>query len=80
MGGANEYTVGIECEGVYNEVLPPDALLESLTATLAWLCRQYDLDPATAIVPHRRFNSTDCCGDRFAPALAGLRTAVGRLV
>jgi hypothetical protein len=80
VGGANKYTVGIECEGTYNEVLPPKALVESLTVTLAWLCRQYDLDPATAIVPHRRFNSTDCCGDRFTPALPNLRTMVGRLL
>jgi N-acetylmuramoyl-L-alanine amidase len=78
VGGANEYTIGIECEGTYNDVLPPKALLDSLTATLAWLCRQYDLNPATAIVPHRRFNSTDCCGDRFTPALPSLRTMVAR--
>ncbi len=76
--GANDYTVGIECEGTYNTVLPPRPLLASLVEMCAWLCTRYDLDPRTAIVPHMRFNDTDCCGYRFAPTLPKLRAQVAR--
>ncbi|GLZ14941.1 hypothetical protein Acsp04_51760 [Actinomadura sp. NBRC 104425] len=76
VAGANGYTVGIECEGTYNSVLPPRRLLDSLTELIAWLCRQYDLDPMNAIVPHMKFNDTDCCGYEFAPTLPRLRKRV----
>jgi len=78
--GANDYTVGIECEGTYNAFLPPRPLLQSLVRMCAWLCVQYDLNPRKAIVPHRRFNDTDCCGDRFAPTLPRLREEVAKVV
>jgi hypothetical protein len=78
--GANDYTVGIECEGTYNTVLPPRQLLASLIRMLAWLCTHYDLNPRTAIVPHMKFNDTDCCGYRWAPTLPRLRFEVGKLV
>jgi hypothetical protein len=74
--GANDYTVGIECEGTYNTVLPPRSLQASLVVMCAWLCTRYDLDPRTAIVPHMKFNDTDCCGYRFAPTLPKLRAQV----
>ncbi|GAA4064243.1 peptidoglycan recognition family protein [Actinomadura miaoliensis] len=76
VAGANGYTVGIECEGTYNSVMPPRRLLDSLTELLAWLCGQYDLDPKKAIVPHMKFNDTDCCGYEFAPTLPRLRKDV----
>jgi hypothetical protein len=76
--GANDYTVGIECEGTYNTVLPPQPLQASLVRMCAWLCTRYDLDPRTAIVPHMKFNDTDCCGYRFAPTLPKLRAQVAR--
>ncbi|MBA9006333.1 peptidoglycan recognition protein family protein [Thermomonospora cellulosilytica] len=79
-GRANDFTVGIECEGTYSDVLPPEPLLASLTETLAWLCRQYDLDPREAIVPHRHFSSTECCGTAFAAALPNLRGVVEDLL
>ncbi|MBX6766494.1 MAG: N-acetylmuramoyl-L-alanine amidase [Actinomadura rubrobrunea] len=80
VAGANGYTVGIECEGTYNETLPPRRLLDSLAELLAWLCVQYRLDPMKAIVPHMKFNSTDCCGYAFVPTLPRLRRDVaGRL-
>jgi hypothetical protein len=80
VAGANDYTVGIECEGNYNKELPPKALLKSLVKMCAWLCVQYDLNPREAIVPHRKFNDTDCCGDRFAPTLPRLRDEVAKAV
>jgi hypothetical protein len=74
--GANDYTVGIECEGTYNSVMPPAQLRASLVRTCAWLCTLYKLDPREAIVPHMKFNDTDCCGYRFAPTLPSLRADV----
>ncbi|WP_395110200.1 peptidoglycan recognition family protein [Actinomadura sp. SCN-SB] len=77
---ANDYSVGIECEGTYNTVLPPRKLLSSLVRMCAWLCVQYDLDPQKAIVPHRKFNDTDCCGDKFAPTLPRFSNEVEKAV
>lgn len=78
--GANADTVGIECEGTYNTVLPPQRLRDSLVKVCAWLCEQYDLDPYEAIVPHMKFNDTDCCGYKFAPTLPSLRRDVAKVV
>jgi hypothetical protein len=75
---ANDYSVGIECEGTYNSVLPPARLMAALVRTCAWLCAGYDLDPREVIVPHMKFNDTDCCGHRFAPTLPSLRAKVAK--
>jgi hypothetical protein len=75
---ANDYSVGIECEGMYNSVLPPAPLMAALVRTCAWLCTHYDLDPREVIVPHMKFNDTDCCGYRFAPTLPSLRSKVAK--
>jgi hypothetical protein len=77
---ANPYSVGIECEGMYNTLLPPRPLLASLVRMCAWLCVQYDLDPRKVIVPHRKFNETDCCGDKFAPTLPRLADEVAKAI
>ncbi|MFD0856321.1 peptidoglycan recognition family protein, partial [Actinomadura adrarensis] len=77
---ANPYSVGIECEGTYNTVMPPRELLASLVRMCTWLCVQYDLDPHEAIVPHRKFSDTDCCGDKFAPTLPRLREEVAKSI
>lgn len=78
--GANADTVGIECEGTYNTVLPPQRLRDSLVKVCGWLCEQYDLNPYDAIVPHMKFNDTDCCGYKFAPTLPSLRRDVAKVV
>jgi hypothetical protein len=77
---ANPYSVGIECEGNYNGAMPPRKLLASLVHMCAWLCVQYDIDPQKTIVPHRKFNSTDCCGRTFAASLPELRDEVTKAV
>jgi len=69
----NSHTLGIENEGDYMSVAPPDALLDALADVCAWLCFRYDLDPGRAIVGHRDFNSTNCPGDRLYRALPRLR-------
>lgn len=78
--GANSFAVGIECEGTYNTVLPPRRLRDSLVNLCAWLCVQYNLNPYEAIVPHMKFNDTDCCGYKFAPTLPTLRADVAKAV
>ncbi|GAA2429998.1 hypothetical protein GCM10010191_49280 [Actinomadura vinacea] len=80
VAGANDFSVGIECEGTYNTVMPPRRLLASLVRMCAWLSVQYDLNPHEAIVPHMKFNDTDCCGYKFAPTLPRLRDEVAKAV
>ncbi|RCV48541.1 peptidoglycan recognition protein family protein [Marinitenerispora sediminis] len=73
VSGHNDHTVGIENEGTYTSATPPTALFNSLAATCAWLCAQWSLDPATAIVGHRDYNATACPGDRLYAMLPQLR-------
>lgn len=74
--GENDHTIGIENEGLYDTVTPPDALLNSLVATMAWLCDVYELDPYAAIVGHRDYNATDCPGELLYGMLPELRDRV----
>lgn len=76
----NRWTFAIENEGDYMTARVPAVLWESLVGTCAWLCRAYDLDPATAIAGHRDFISTSCPGDRLYARLPELRTEVARLL
>ncbi|MQA96027.1 MAG: hypothetical protein GEV11_15750 [Streptosporangiales bacterium] len=78
VAGLNDFAVGIECEGMYSNVLPPRELRASLVRMCAWLCREYDLNPHKVIVPHRKFNPTDCCGRKFARTIPQLRRAVAK--
>lgn len=80
VAGLNDYAVGIECEGNYNKTLPPKELRASLVRLCAWLCEEYGLDPHKAIVPHRKFNPTDCCGSKFARTIPQLRKAVAKAI
>ncbi|TDQ55504.1 peptidoglycan recognition protein family protein [Actinorugispora endophytica] len=70
----NDHTIGIENEGTYMSTLPPTALLTALIDTCAWLCLAYRLNPVTAIVGHRDYNSTNCPGDELYELLPKLRT------
>ncbi|GAA4608181.1 hypothetical protein GCM10023195_31850 [Actinoallomurus liliacearum] len=72
----NGHTLGIENEGTYTTELPPTALWNSLVQTLAWLCDLYGLSPATAIVGHRDYNTTQCPGDALYAQLPRLRSEV----
>lgn len=72
----NSHTIGIENEGLYDTVTPPDALLNSLVATMAWLCDVYGLDPHASIVGHRDYNATDCPGELLYGMLPELRDRV----
>ncbi len=72
----NQHTIGIENEGTYTSRAVPGKLWGSLVEVCVWLCRQYNLDPAEAIVGHRDYNKTSCPGDRLYARLPELRRAV----
>ncbi|MFV2171963.1 peptidoglycan recognition family protein [Actinomadura sp. LOL_016] len=72
----NDHTIGIENEGTYSKSGVPRDLWTSLVEVCAWLCEQYRLEPARAIVGHRDFNSTACPGDRLYKRLPELRREV----
>ncbi|MBB4935396.1 hypothetical protein F4561_006290 [Lipingzhangella halophila] len=76
----NTHTIGIENEGTYSSATPPDALLEALVDTCAWLCAVYNLNPSKAIVGHRDFNVTGCPGDQLYAMLPQLRSDVRTLM
>ncbi|WP_121436314.1 N-acetylmuramoyl-L-alanine amidase [Actinomadura pelletieri] len=72
----NDHTIGIENEGTYMTEEPTSALWEQLVATCSWLCDTYRLDPHTAIVGHRDYNTTACPGDTLYALLPELRNQV----
>jgi hypothetical protein len=74
----NSHTLGIENEGNYTTVQPPEELVKSLVATLAWLCGVYSLDPQRAIIGHRDLNATACPGNLLYRMLPEIRDQVAR--
>jgi N-acetyl-anhydromuramyl-L-alanine amidase AmpD len=63
----NTRSIGIEHSAFWNpdtgEIRPPEAsTLEASIELCTRICRDYGLDPATDIVPHRQFTSTACPG------------------
>ncbi|WP_331727990.1 peptidoglycan recognition family protein [Streptomyces sp. NBC_00158] len=75
--GQNNVAVGIENEGTYTAVEPPEAQFSALADLCAHVCRQYDVAPSE-IYGHRDFNSTACPGDRLYAMLPRLRQDVAR--
>jgi hypothetical protein len=72
----NAHTLGIENEGTYIKDAVPGKLWDSLVEVCTWLCGIHALNPATAIVGHRDYNSTDCPGDVLYHRLPELRKEV----
>jgi hypothetical protein len=77
--GQNLVAVGIENEGSYSAVNPPDKLWDGLLGLCAYICQQYRIAP-TRIFGHRDFKDTACPGDRLYAALPRLRTQVAELL
>ncbi|MEE3921562.1 peptidoglycan recognition family protein [Micromonospora sp. BRA006-A] len=75
--GQNSQAIGIENDGIYLDVQPPQALWNSLVTFCAFTCQQYGIAP-TEIYGHKDFNDTQCraCCDRL-PELR--RTVAARL-
>ncbi|MFD7158754.1 peptidoglycan recognition family protein [Kribbella sp. NPDC059898] len=76
----NSHTIGIEHEGIYVDANPTTALFDTSVLTCAWLCTKYGLDPHTAIVGHRDYNTTQCPGDVFYARLPELRDRVAAVL
>jgi hypothetical protein len=73
--GQNVEAVGIENEGTYSTLTPPDRMWQRLLAMCAYISRQYGIPP-TEIGGHRDFKDTLCPGDAFYAMLPRLRTEV----
>jgi hypothetical protein len=77
--GQNVVALGIENEGTYSSVDPPQAQWNRLRTLCAYLCGQYGIRP-TQIYGHRDFKDTACPGDRLYRALPRLRSEVAGLL
>ncbi|KWV32723.1 peptidoglycan recognition protein family protein [Micromonospora rifamycinica] len=72
--GQNSQAIGIENDGIYVDVQPPQTLWDSLVVFCAFTCQQYGI-PASQIYGHKDFASTQCPG-LLHDRLPELRTAV----
>jgi hypothetical protein len=77
--GQNVEAVGIENEGTYTTVTPPDQLWERLRDLCAYICHQYGIPP-TEITGHRDFKDTVCPGDALYEMLPRLRVEVAEVL
>src|SRR5690606_6745079 len=75
--GENGRSIGIEHEGTYIDVLPPDALLDSSVRLCVAICEQYDLR-AWDIFGHWDFRATQCPGIAFYGLFPQLRRRIAR--
>lgn len=73
--GQNSQGIGIENNGTYLDVAPPQILYGSLVSLCAYICQQYNLSP-NAIYGHKDFNDTQCPGDVLYGMLPQLRRDV----
>ncbi|MFI6132907.1 N-acetylmuramoyl-L-alanine amidase [Micromonospora sp. NPDC051141] len=73
--GQNTTGVGIENEGTYTSVTPPDTLWNGLVDLCAHICQQWGIAPSQ-IFGHRDFVATECPGNAFYAKLSQLRQAV----
>ncbi|WBB76196.1 peptidoglycan recognition family protein [Micromonospora sp. WMMD1128] len=77
--GQNSQAIGIENDGIYVDVQPPQALWDSLVWFCAFTCQQYGIAP-TEIYGHRDFASTQCPGllhDRLPELRRTVATRLG---
>ena len=73
--GQNTQGIGIENNGTYTSVAPPQILYASLISLCSYICYKYGLNPSQ-IFGHRDFNDTECPGDKLYAMLPQLRTDV----
>ena len=73
--GQNLVAIGIESEGTYLDVDPPEGLWNQLRDLCSYICHQYGI-PGTEIYGHRDYKDTACPGDRLYGMLPRLRGEV----
>ncbi|GHO68069.1 hypothetical protein KSC_069610 [Ktedonobacter sp. SOSP1-52] len=71
----NQEAIGIENEGTYIDVLPPEVLWNSLVDLCVYTCQQYGFG-ANVIFGHWNFQETDCPGIMFYSKFPQLRREV----
>lgn len=76
--GQNDVSIGIENEGNYFDVDPPDALYESLIGLCAFICQQYGNAPDRDIRAPGLHNTQ--CPDRLEDRSPDLRNQVAALL
>ena len=74
-GEQNQYSLGIENEGLYSQAEVPQALWNSLVTLCRYMAAQYGIAPGE-IYGHRDFMPTVCPGDALYRRLPELRRAV----
>lgn len=72
---ANSESIGIENEGTFSEVEPPETLIGGLTELVCYIATQYNI-PASQVYGHRDFMNTDCPGTQLYMRIQELRTAI----
>ncbi len=72
---ANSESIGIENEGTYSDVEPPETLMGGLTELVCYIAKQYNI-PASQVYGHRDFMNTDCPGSQLYMKIQELRTAI----
>jgi N-acetylmuramoyl-L-alanine amidase CwlA len=77
-GNVNSESIGIENEGTYTSVTPPNALFDKLTSLCAYICDKYGI-ASSQIFGHRDFMATACPGNVLYGMLPELRSAVAAL-
>ena len=75
--GQNTNAIGIENEGLYTSVEPPQTQWASLVLLCAFVCRQYGI-PVSEIKGHRDYYNTECPGDKLYAKLPQLRSEVAK--
>ncbi|WP_220191890.1 N-acetylmuramoyl-L-alanine amidase [Ktedonospora formicarum] len=73
----NTEAIGIESDGSYIEVLPPEELWKSLVTLCVYICSQYGLN-VNNIFGHWDFRATDCPGIKFYSKFPELRREVAK--
>lgn len=71
----NTESIGIESDGSYIEVLPPQELWDSLVTLCTYICSQYGFN-VNNIFGHWDFRATDCPGIMFYTKFPELRRQV----
>lgn len=75
----NQAYIGIENEGTYSNVDPPDALWDSLVLLTSYICQQYGLS-AASVRGHRDYNATECPGTNLYRSLGALHVSITDLL
>jgi hypothetical protein len=73
--GQNENAIGIENEGLYTSVEPPQSQWNALVVFCAYVCKQYGI-PVAEIKGHRDYHNTECPGAKLYAKLPQLRKDV----